>query len=121
MTTRPVNDSTDTLLESGGRIYPGPFAIMTVWNNVIIPRFKEAFKIPCPCFAGVFVLLAVFFKFLHPLNFTNLNEINQGAGALKHPHTMLGMLAISMYAGGEMTRVCNHQLSWIAEAWRIKA
>jgi FHS family L-fucose permease-like MFS transporter len=63
----------------------------------------ESVKIPYLCFAGVFVLLAVFFKFMHLPNFTNSENISQGVGALKHPHTVLGMLAIFMYVGGEVT------------------
>ena len=63
----------------------------------------DSVKIPYLCFAGVFVLLAVFFKFMHLPTFTNTEEITQGVGALKHPHTVLGMLAIFMYVGGEVT------------------
>jgi len=60
-------------------------------------------KIPYLCFAGVFVLLAVFFKFAHLPAFTNPEKIEDGLGALKHPHTALGMLAIFMYVGAEVT------------------
>src|SRR5882724_11412696 len=63
----------------------------------------DSVKIPYLCFAGVFVLLAVFFKFMHLPNFKNPENISQGAGALKHPHTVLGMLAIFMYVGGEVS------------------
>lgn len=63
----------------------------------------DSVKIPYLCFAGVFVLLAIFFKCMHLPNFTNTEEISQGVGALKHPHTVLGMLAIFMYVGGEVT------------------
>ena len=60
-------------------------------------------KIPYLCFAAVFVLLAVFFKFAHLPAFTNTGQIVHGWGALKVPHTVLGMLAIFMYVGGEVT------------------
>jgi FHS family L-fucose permease-like MFS transporter len=63
----------------------------------------DSVKIPYLCFAAVFVLLAVFFKFMHLPNFKNTEEITHGAGALKHPHTVLGMLAIFMYVGGEVS------------------
>jgi FHS family L-fucose permease-like MFS transporter len=63
----------------------------------------DSVKIPYLCFAGVFVLLAVFFKFAHLPSFTNPDKIEHGLGALKHPHTVLGMLAIFMYVGGEVT------------------
>jgi FHS family L-fucose permease-like MFS transporter len=63
----------------------------------------DSVKIPYLCFAGVFVLLAIFFKCMHLPNFKNTEHFNQGAGALKHLHTVLGMLAIFMYVGGEVT------------------
>jgi len=63
----------------------------------------DSVKIPYLCFAGVFVLLAVFFKFMHLPNFKNTENISKGIGALKHPHTVLGMFAIFMYVGGEVT------------------
>jgi len=62
----------------------------------------DSVKIPYLCFAAVFVLLAVFFKFMHLPSFTNTESIRHGIGALKHPHTVLGMLAIFMYVGGEV-------------------
>lgn len=60
-------------------------------------------KIPYLCFAGVFLTLAVCFSFAHLPAFANPDHISRGAGALKHPHTVLGMLAIFMYVGGEVT------------------
>ena len=36
-------------------------------------------------------------------DFANTEEIGKGIGALKHPHTVLGMIAIFMYVGGEVT------------------
>ena len=63
----------------------------------------EAAKVPYLCFAGVFVLLAVLFRFAHLPNFTNTETIGKGAGALRYPHTVLGMIAIFMYVGGEVT------------------
>ena len=62
----------------------------------------DSVKIPYLCFAAVFVLLAVFFKFAHLPNFANQEQISRGAGALKYPHTVLGMIAIFMYVGGEV-------------------
>ncbi len=63
----------------------------------------DSVKIPYLGFAAVFVVLAVFFKFAHLPAFTNTAGINRGWGALKHPHTVLGMLAIFMYVGGEVS------------------
>lgn len=62
----------------------------------------NAVKIPYLCAAGIFVLLAILFKFSHLPAFTNTEEVPRGAGALRHPHTALGMLAIFMYVGGEV-------------------
>lgn len=63
----------------------------------------DSVRIPYLCFAGVFVLLAVMFKFAHLPAFTNKDQISGGLGALKVPHTALGMLAIFMYVGGEVS------------------
>lgn len=63
----------------------------------------DSVKIPYLGFAAVFALLAIFFKFAHLPNFTNPERIGHGAGALKYPHTVLGMIAIFMYVGGEVT------------------
>ncbi len=62
----------------------------------------ESVKVPYLCFAAVFVVLAVCFKFAHLPSFTNSGQA-AGLGALKYPHTALGMVAIFMYVGGEVT------------------
>jgi FHS family L-fucose permease-like MFS transporter len=63
----------------------------------------DSVKIPYLGFAAVFVLLAVVFKFAHVPSFTNPDKIEGGRGAFRHPHTALGMLAIFMYVGGEVS------------------
>ncbi len=63
----------------------------------------DAVKIPYLCFAIVFALLALLFKFARLPDFANAEHPGRGLGALKHPHTVLGMLAIFMYVGGEVT------------------
>ena len=63
----------------------------------------DSVKIPYLGFAAVFIMLAIFFKFAHVPSFTNTETIKGGFGALKHPHTALGMLAIFMYVGGEVS------------------
>jgi FHS family L-fucose permease-like MFS transporter len=63
----------------------------------------DSVKIPYLGFAAVFAVLAVVFRFAHLPNFTNTEHIQHGAGALRHPHTVLGMVAIFMYVGGEVT------------------
>jgi FHS family L-fucose permease-like MFS transporter len=59
-------------------------------------------KIPYLCLAGVFVLLAIAFTFFRLPAFTNPERIT-GWGALRHRHTALGIGAIFMYVGGEVT------------------
>ncbi len=62
----------------------------------------DAVKIPYLCFALVFALLAVLFRFAHLPDFAGAGPPGRGWGALKRPHTTLGMLAIFMYVGGEV-------------------
>ena len=80
----------------------GGWLIFNVFNHPGA-HGAAATQIPYLCFAGVFVLLAVFFRFAHLPNFTNPETISQGAGALRYPHTVLGAVAIFMYVGGEVT------------------
>lgn len=80
----------------------GGYLIFHVFNHPG-EHGASAAKVPYLCFAGVFVLLAIFFKFAHLPNFTNTEEITHGAGALKYPHVVLGMIAIFMYVGGEVS------------------
>ena len=80
----------------------GGWLIFTVFTKPGM-HGADAVKVPYLCFAAVFVILAVFFKFAHLPSFTNTELIGQGAGALKYPHTVLGMLAIFMYVGGEVS------------------
>src|SRR5579862_879982 len=63
----------------------------------------DSVKIPYICFAIIFLVLAVVFKFAHVPSFTNKEHIARGIGALRYPHTVLGMIAIFMYVGGEVT------------------
>ncbi len=80
----------------------GGWLIFTVFNRPGT-NGADSVKIPYLCFAGVFLLLAVFFKFAHLPNFANKEHISRGAGPLKYPHVVLGMLAIFMYVGGEVS------------------
>jgi MFS transporter, FHS family, L-fucose permease len=63
----------------------------------------DAVKVPYVCFAIAFVMLAVLFKFAHVPSFANKESVQRGLGALRHPHTALGVLAIFMYVGAEVT------------------
>jgi FHS family L-fucose permease-like MFS transporter len=63
----------------------------------------QSVKVPYLCFAIVFLALAGCFRFAHLPAFANAEQMPHGAGALKRPHTALGMVAIFMYVGGEVT------------------
>jgi FHS family L-fucose permease-like MFS transporter len=62
----------------------------------------ESVKFPYLIFCIVFVLLAAFFFSVH-LPHVGEGKIEPGAGALKYPHVLLGVLAIFMYVGGEVS------------------
>ncbi|MBC8128662.1 MAG: sugar MFS transporter [Gloeobacteraceae cyanobacterium ES-bin-144] len=61
----------------------------------------ESVKLPYLIFSIVFVVLAVVFYFIH-LPEIGGEKIERGAGALKFPHVVLGVIAIFMYVGGEV-------------------
>ena len=62
----------------------------------------DSVKLPYLAFSVVFVVLAVIFFFIH-LPHIGEGKIERGAGALKHPHVVLGVIAIFMYVGGEVS------------------
>jgi FHS family L-fucose permease-like MFS transporter len=62
----------------------------------------ESVKIPYLAFSIIFALIALVFFFLH-LPHVGEGKIEAGLGALKYPHVVLGMLAIFMYVGGEVS------------------
>lgn len=61
----------------------------------------DSVKVPYLAFCIVFVALAVVFYFIH-LPHVGEGKIEPGAGALKYPHVVLGVIAIFMYVGGEV-------------------
>ncbi|WP_404423296.1 sugar MFS transporter [Nibricoccus sp. IMCC34717] len=63
----------------------------------------DSVKIPYLICAAIFAVLAILFKLAHLPEFTNEEQVTKGVGALKHPHTVLGMVAIFMYVGGEVS------------------
>lgn len=64
----------------------------------------ESVKVPYLAFCIVFVLLAVVFSFIRlPAIQSGAEGEPGGMGALKIPHVRLGMLAIFMYVGGEVS------------------
>jgi MFS transporter, FHS family, L-fucose permease len=62
----------------------------------------DSVKIPYLAFCIVFLILAVIFFFIH-LPHVGEGKIEKGAGALKFPHVVLGIIAIFMYVGGEVS------------------
>ena len=61
----------------------------------------ESVKVPYLIIGIIFVMLAAFFFCVH-LPHVGEGEVEPGIGSLKHPHVVLGMLAIFMYVGGEI-------------------
>jgi MFS transporter, FHS family, L-fucose permease len=59
-------------------------------------------KVPYIVFSAVFLVLAGIFFFVH-LPHVGEGKIQRGAGALKFPHVVLGIIAIFMYVGGEVS------------------
>jgi FHS family L-fucose permease-like MFS transporter len=62
----------------------------------------DSVKVPYLVFCGVFVALAGVFFFVR-LPHIGEGRIERGAQALKFPHVLLGVIAIFMYVGGEVT------------------
>jgi len=62
----------------------------------------ESVKLPYAAFCVVFVALAVVFFFIHLPNIGE-GQVEPGAGALRFPHVVLGVIGIFMYVGGEVT------------------
>jgi len=62
----------------------------------------DSVKVPYLIFSIVFAAIAVIFFFIH-LPDVGEGKIERGAGALKFPHVVLGVIAIFMYVGGEVS------------------
>src|SRR5882672_7016334 len=62
----------------------------------------ESVRVPFLVFCLVFLALAGVFFFVR-LPHVGEGHVEPGAGALKHPHVVLGMIAIFMYVGGEVS------------------
>jgi FHS family L-fucose permease-like MFS transporter len=58
--------------------------------------------VPYLAFCIIFLVLAGIFFFIH-LPHVGEGHVEPGAGALKYPHVVLGVLAIFMYVGGEVS------------------
>jgi FHS family L-fucose permease-like MFS transporter len=62
----------------------------------------DSVKMPYLAFCVIFLVLAAVFFFIR-LPHVGEGKIEPGAGALKHPHVVLGVIAIFMYVGGEVS------------------
>jgi len=62
----------------------------------------ESVKMPYMAFCVIFIVLAVIFFFIK-LPHVGEGQVQPGAGALKHPHVVLGVIGIFMYVGGEVS------------------
>jgi FHS family L-fucose permease-like MFS transporter len=62
----------------------------------------ESVKVPYLIFTIIFLLLAVVFFFIH-LPHVGEGKVEAGIGALRYPHVVLGVFAILMYVGGEVS------------------
>lgn len=79
----------------------GGFLIFRYFARADAPG-AEAVKVPYLAFASLFVLVAIVLAFLH-LPDIGGGRIGRGAGALRHPHVVLGIVAIFLYVGGEVS------------------
>ena len=64
---------------------------------------SSSVKIPYLVFSLVFLLIAVAIQFSHLPRFENMEVIEKGMGALKYPQLVLGVIAIFMYVGAEVS------------------
>ena len=62
----------------------------------------ESVKVPYLAFCIIFLVLAAVFYVIH-LPHVGEGKVEPGAGALRYPHVILGVLAIFMYVGGEVS------------------
>ena len=63
----------------------------------------DAVKVPYLIFSGIALLVAVIIGFIQLPAFTNTEKVEHAAGALQFPQLSLGVIAIFMYVGGEVT------------------
>lgn len=62
----------------------------------------ESVKVPYLAFCIIFLVLAAVFFFIR-LPHVGEGKVERGAGALKYPHVVLGVIGIFMYVGGEVS------------------
>ena len=67
------------------------------------PISATGVQLPYIIFAGIFILLAVLIWLSKLPKIESTEGIEKGAGALKYPHLVLGIVAIFMYVGAEVS------------------
>jgi FHS family L-fucose permease-like MFS transporter len=67
------------------------------------PISAQGVQLPYLIFAGIFLIIAVLIKYTKLPKLDGIESIEKGAGALKYQHLVLGIFAIFMYVGGEVS------------------
>jgi FHS family L-fucose permease-like MFS transporter len=79
----------------------GGFLIFQYFNHAGV-QGADSVKVPYLMFCIAFLILAAIFFMIH-LPHVGEGKVEPGAGALRYPHVVLGVLAIFMYVGGEVS------------------
>lgn len=79
----------------------GAYLIFQYFNTANV-HGADSVKVPYLAFCIVFLILSFIFFFIK-LPHIGEGKIEKGAGALKFPHVVLGIIAIFMYVGGEVS------------------
>lgn len=86
-----------------------------------LPMTAMGVQLPYLVFAAIFILLAVV-KFTHLPQFISTEKIEKGIGALRYPHLVLGMIAIFVYVGAEVSigsLFINYAKEVAADWWKL--
>jgi FHS family L-fucose permease-like MFS transporter len=76
---------------------------MPILTDTGVPISAQGVQLPYLIFAGIFLALALVIGFTRLPRIENPEGIEKGAGALKYRHLVLGIVAIFMYVGGEVS------------------
>ncbi|MGH7940822.1 MAG: sugar MFS transporter [Limisphaerales bacterium] len=79
----------------------GGFLIFQYFNRATV-QGADSVKVPYLMFCIAFLILAAIFFMIH-LPHVGEGKVEPGIGSLRYPHVVLGVLAIFMYVGGEVS------------------
>ncbi len=79
----------------------GAILLYKVFSNGEIT--VDSLKIPYLIYGGMFFLLAIVIRFINLPSFKNPETLEKGLYVLKFRHVVLGMIAIFVYVGGEVS------------------